>query len=101
MPVNLRLALRRARARVNFRLLRILLVLAYISLTGGFLIYNFSAAVTEVITIFIESRRKGEAEQKPQWMMIIVYSPRHQYSAILYFAQTRKKPSTNANAIDN
>ena len=87
MPVNLRLALRRARARVNFRLLRILLVLAYISLTGGFLVYNFSAAVTEVVTMFIECG-KGEAEQEPQRIMIIVYSP----SIFCYFIfRTNKK----------
>ena len=53
MGLNLRLSLLRVRQRINFRLLRILLVFVYIIVTGMVLVYHFNSTETPLEELLV------------------------------------------------
>ena len=64
MGFNLRLSLMRVRQRINFRLLRILLVFVYIIVTGMVLVYHFNSPNAPLEELIGASHEHGDASDK-------------------------------------
>ena len=65
MGLNLRLSLLRVRQRINFRLLRILLVFVYLIVTGMVLVYHFNSPNAPLEELLVgDSHEHGLASDK-------------------------------------
>ena len=59
MGLNLRLSLLRLRQKINFRLMRILLVFLYMAITASVLVYHFHSASEPLQELGVAKVKKG------------------------------------------
>jgi hypothetical protein len=72
MGLRLRLGLLQLRQRVNFRLLRLLLVLLYMAITASVLIYHFHSPAAPLEELLVDSTVDGGAKGPPAAGFLLV-----------------------------
>ena len=69
MAVNLRLSLLRLRQKINFRLMRILLVFLYMAITASVLIYHFQSASEPLEELVVAEVKGARASRGAEFIL--------------------------------